>query len=166
MVRNGELITAKNGLGIELGHITVQSDGIECGCGNRGCLETIVTDRAFAKAVSLRIGTELDIDQIIALIQAGQLDADQEINTVFEYLAMGLAIVINILNPQNIFIYGKFFDAKQGLFDKFLKLIPQKAFHPLAKNCKIQRSVEDKLNGAIAGALNHLADSLGPRYSS
>jgi predicted NBD/HSP70 family sugar kinase len=166
MVRNGELITAKNQLGMELGHIPVQIDGEKCGCGNRGCLETIVTDRAFAKAVSQRLEKHLNIGEIVDLIQRGHINADEEINTVLEYLAVGVAVVINILNPHNIFIYGKIFDIKQELFEQFLDRVHKKAFYPIVKNCKIQRSSGDKINGAIAGALNHLTNSLGPKYSS
>src|SRR5262249_34662305 len=40
VMSGGRLLTGHSGLAGEIGHITVEADGRQCGCGNRGCLET------------------------------------------------------------------------------------------------------------------------------
>ena len=54
-VTNGQLIRGKSGFAGEVGHIAVHPDGPPCGCGNRGCLETFVSD----PAIAAKVGEEL-----------------------------------------------------------------------------------------------------------
>jgi glucokinase len=46
VVTNGELLRGHRGVAGHLGHLTVESDGAACACGNRGCLETVFSARA------------------------------------------------------------------------------------------------------------------------
>ncbi|WP_127490729.1 ROK family protein [Paenibacillus glycanilyticus] len=50
VVLKGELILGSRGVAGELGHQVIQPDGLLCGCGNRGCLETIASGPAIASA--------------------------------------------------------------------------------------------------------------------
>ena len=65
VMSGGRLVRGHSGFAGEIGHITVTPGGHRCGCGNRGCLETVASDTALAKRVSRRIGREVDIDEVI-----------------------------------------------------------------------------------------------------
>jgi N-acetylglucosamine repressor len=56
VVIGGRLLEGHSGIAGELGHITVDPNGRLCGCGNYGCLETLATDSALARAISDREG--------------------------------------------------------------------------------------------------------------
>ena len=64
IVANGRPLSDSGGMAGEVGHFPVQRDGKPCGCGNRGCLETVATDPAFAAAVSRRLGRRLTLSQV------------------------------------------------------------------------------------------------------
>ncbi len=116
VMSGGRLVRGHSGFAGEIGHITLIPGGRRCGCGNRGCLETVASDTALAKQVSRRLGRQIDIDELIRLTRAGKLDPQEECKEVIHYLAIGLATVINIFNPSTLFIHGQLFDVDRRLF--------------------------------------------------
>ena len=82
VMSGGRLVRGHSGFAGEIGHITVTPGGQRCGCGNRGCLETVASDTALAKRVSRRIGREIDIDEVVRLTREGKLDPHEECKAV------------------------------------------------------------------------------------
>ena len=156
LVNGGRIITGHSGLAGELGHVTVELNGKPCGCGNRGCLETVATDTAFAAAVSERLGEKLTIEEVIARVAAGRLRADAEVEWVLQYLAVGLAAVINLFNPSKLFIYGRFLDVGPDVFARLLALTRRRALAPSMADCEIIRARGSKRLGAVAGIIQRL----------
>ncbi len=163
----GQLVRGHSGFAGEIGHITVAPRGRRCGCGNRGCLETLASDSALAWLVSERIGRRIDIDEVIRLCHAGELDAEAECQEVVRYLAIGLATVINVFNPSTLFIHGQLFDIDDCLFvarsggdRNALVLAPSFA------DCRMIRARASKRQGAVAGVIQHLIDSVVPELRS
>ncbi len=56
VMSRGRLLLGRSGFAGEIGHITVDIRGRRCGCGNRGCLETVACDSALAWQVSQKLG--------------------------------------------------------------------------------------------------------------
>jgi len=156
VVHGGRQLEGHSGLAGELGHITVDLHGQRCGCGNTGCLETVATDTALAGLVSAKLGRPVSIEEVVAAGQAGTLDAAAELEQVLQYLAVGLAVVINVFNPQKIFIFGHFLDADRALFPRLLELTRQRALAPSMADCEIIRAQGNKRLGAIAGIIHRL----------
>jgi N-acetylglucosamine repressor len=156
VVHGGHILEGHSGLGGELGHITVDIHGKRCGCGNRGCLETVATDTALAAAISSRMGRKWTIEEVIALLRSGEVDADEELGTVLEYLAVGLAAVINIFNPSKVFVYGRLLDAGADLFERLLERTRRRALAPSMADCEIIRARGSKRLGAVAGIIHRL----------
>lgn len=153
VMHGGRLLQGHAGLAGELGHVTVELDGRPCGCGNRGCLETVATDSALAAAVSATCGRNLDLDQIIARVRAGELALDGPFDRVLDYLAVGVAAVINIFNPHKLFIHGRFLDADESLFARLLERVARRALAPNLADCAIVRARGSKRLGAVAAAI-------------
>lgn len=162
VVTGGRLMEGHSGLAGELGHLTVVSGGRLCGCGNRGCLETVATDSALAHAVSERLGRALDIDEILRLAREGTIDVERELRGVCEYLAIAIAASINLFNPSTLFIHGRLFDILGGLFDEVTRLARKRALAPAVADCRIHRAHWTKTQGAVAAAISHLVNSWGP----
>jgi len=154
VVHAGRLLQGASGLAGELGHITVDLNGQPCGCGNRGCLETVATDTALVRAVNQRWQTTLDIEQIIAGSQEGTLELDQELQSVLQYLAVGVAAVINIFNPSKLFIHARLFDVRADLFDRLLELVATRALTPSLADCQLIRAAGSKRLGVVAAAID------------
>jgi N-acetylglucosamine repressor len=156
LVNGGRIITGHSGLAGELGHVTVELNGKPCGCGNHGCLETVATDTAFAAAVSERLGAKRTIEEILPLVQGGRLQVDAEVERVLQYLAVGVAAVINLFNPSKLFLYGRFLDVGPDVYDRLLALTARRALAPSLADCAIIRARGNKRLGAVAGIIRRL----------
>ncbi len=162
VVSAGKFITGSHGFAGELGHVTVEPGGLLCGCGNRGCLETIATDTAFLKAVQKKTDRSWTMDQVIESVRARALDVKAELDRSIRALAMGVGIVINLFNPSHLFLYGRLFDAYPDGYSLLLKQVRDHAIHPSASEVSIVRARGCKRQGAIAAILEHHTELLAP----
>jgi N-acetylglucosamine repressor len=154
VVHAGRLLQGSSGLAGELGHITVDLQGQPCGCGNRGCLETVASDTALVRAVNQRLQTSLNIEQVIAGAQSGELMIDDELNHVLQYLAVAAAAVVNIFNPSQLFIHARLLDARGDLFPRLLESVAGRALAPSLAACQIIRAAGSKRLGVVAAAID------------
>ncbi len=163
VVTGGRLITGSQGYGGEIGHMTVRPDGERCGCGNSGCLETVATDRAFARAISALAQRPMTIEEAVAAVRADRLAAGPVLAETLEYLAWGLGAIVNIFNPSLLIVYGRVFDAREGLFEELRQRVRSHSLTPSFECCRIVRAQGSKRLGALACMINALCDALGPQ---
>lgn len=162
VVLDGRLLLGRDGMGSELGHVTVEPEGERCGCGNRGCIETVATDQAFARRVSARLKKKLSIEEIIRRVQAGTLDVDAELEETLKYLAIGVAASINLFHPEAVLICSRLFDADEDALGRLTKMTQDRVLRPLRADCKLVRAEGDVRRGAIASIIHHITGSIGP----
>lgn len=121
ILHDAQLLRGVNNMAGELGHITMQPDGEICGCGNRGCWETLVSQRALYRYIreglepnnnsvlcQLTGGNldELNLDMIVSAARSGDQVAVNALEKVGRYLGIGIASLINSLNPDLIVFGG------------------------------------------------------------
>ena len=162
----GRLLTGHSGMAGELGHITVERAGILCGCGNRGCLETVATDSAFAREISQLLGQSVGINEAIDAMRRGQADAAAVVERTVDYLAIAVAAVINVFNPSTLFLHGKLLGSDPAIFDRVLTEAEKRTLNPSFADCRILQSQGNKRLGAVAGIIRTLADELAPSMAS
>ena len=165
IVSGGRLITGYSGLAGEIGHITVELDGRQCGCGNYGCLETVAGDSALAYAVSQKLGRFVTVMEALNLIRSGEIDAKAEMHRTCRYLAVGVAAVINMLNPSTLFVHGELFSADAALFGAMVEETRQRALPPSFADCKIVQARGSKRQGAIAAVIEYLTNGVAPELN-
>ena len=157
---DGQVMRGAHGLAGEFGHVTVEPKGAACGCGNRGCLETVATDQAVAQAVSRRAGRELDIEDVLALTASGELDASDELQQAMRFLAIGVASALNIFNPELILVCGRFLGAQADLVDRFRDEVQRRALAPAFDVCRIEVRTDPPQEmeqlGAVASIVHEL----------
>lgn len=109
---DGKLYKGHNKCAGEMGHIIVQPSGEKCGCGSRGCLETIVSGRALIEAAQKQGMSVAQHGKIhySDLISAARKQ-DEAVLELFKYmgksLGIGVASIINVLNPALVVFTGK-----------------------------------------------------------
>ena len=162
VVMAGELLAGHSGLAGEIGHITVDPAGIRCGCGNRGCLETLATDAALVRLVQERTGTRLTIDETAAILDERAADFQHEIRTVTEHLAMAIAAVINIFNPTTVFVHGTLLVGRTDRFGQVLERVKQRSLTASLADCTIVPTKSSKRQGAVAGIMHRLTNAWAP----
>lgn len=161
VVERGKLLEGHSGLAGELGHVTVERNGRMCGCGNRGCLETVATDTVLVQRVAQRLGRPLTMDELLDGMAAGMLEIDAELAEVIAYLGIGLAAAINLFNPARLFVYGRMFDARPDVFDRVVAETHRRALRPSRDDCQVIRARGNKRLGAVSAAIYPLTRGRG-----
>lgn len=137
---DGNLLHGHSGFAGEVGHITVVPDGLPCGCGNRGCLETVASDRAYFQA--LKKGEEGAITE-----------------QVLRYQSIGIAAVINLFNPQRVYIHSALAELVPDYLDRIREQTVGRALAPSAAVCSLELAVAGKLQGTALHAINRVMKS-------
>lgn len=159
VISGGRLLTGNSGLAGEVGHITVELDGRQCGCGNRGCLETVASDAGLAYAISQKIGRKISAAELISLIVANDPILEPELTETVRYLAVGIAAVINLFNPSTLFVHSRMIAASPKLFERLTEETCHRALPPSFMDCEIILAQGSKRQGAVAAIIEHLTNA-------
>ena len=122
IVANGQVIRGHGNTAGEFGHVPLDPEGPRCLCGSRGCFEALTSNLA---TVSRYLGHEFSPAETRALLQAAGLTTldviararssdDRAVRTLDEtarYLGIGLSMIINALNPAQVFVGGEIAEA-------------------------------------------------------
>ncbi|MBY0460200.1 MAG: ROK family transcriptional regulator [Gemmataceae bacterium] len=163
IMSGGRLLKGRSGLAGEIGHITaVPVGGRRCGCGNTGCLETVASDSALAWHASRKLGRAVNADEVLELARSGLTDLRAELDEVAGFVAVGVAAVINLFNPVTVFIHTPLFEIDPALFEAVVSKAKERALPPSFADCQIVRAKGSKRQGAVAGIIQHLTDSVAP----
>ena len=108
---NGRLLRGADGTGLELGHMNLGEPGVQCSCGQRGCLETWVNLAALSRSYLGREpvpGDDIaDLPaKVAAAFAAGDATARRATYSLAAHLSKGLASLVNIFNPSQIVLGG------------------------------------------------------------
>ena len=106
IVLDGRVVLGRQGLAGEFGHMTVDPNGSACGCGNHGCLETIISIKAICRRATEAVGRPVAIHEVVNGARADQPGMRRIVEETLPWLAIGLATLINGFNPEAIFIHG------------------------------------------------------------
>lgn len=122
IVVDGRLVRGSTGAAGELGHMVVDFDGPPCNgnCPNRGCLESLASGTALAAeaalaaaanpgsalAAAVAAGRDLTSALTVELAHDGDEAAREVVRTIGERLGVGIANVINVLNPEVVVVGG------------------------------------------------------------
>jgi predicted NBD/HSP70 family sugar kinase len=108
LVVDGEPLTGVAGYSGEVGHIPVNPDGLPCRCGSLGCWETEVgTSALLRRAGRPPEGGKDAVGEVLAEAEAGDPVALAAFAETGRWLGIGLAGIINILNPQLVVLGGR-----------------------------------------------------------
>jgi len=114
---HGELLRGSHNIAGEFGHVPLSLDGPRCSCGSTGCWEAYVSNRATLARYFGRpsdAGTPMrveergfGIDDLIARARAGDAKAVIAIQATARYFGLGLASVVNALDPARVYVGGE-----------------------------------------------------------
>ncbi|MFE0257848.1 ROK family protein [Streptomyces sp. NPDC059010] len=105
MVVDGHFVS-NGGLAGEIGHVVVDPAGASCGCGRRGCLETVASASAVGRRYAERTGRAASGAEIARLAGSGDPDARMVWDEAVDALAAVLATCTTLLAPEVIVLGG------------------------------------------------------------
>jgi glucokinase len=114
-VRDGRTDSGAHGASGEIGHVVVRPDGPQCGCGLRGCVETIASASAVARGYAQRTGEKISAADVVARATVGDPAAAEVWADAIDALADGLRIGITLYDPDMIVLGGGLAEAGAAL---------------------------------------------------
>lgn len=140
VVRGGQLLRGVTGYGSEFGHMTLYPDGLFCNCGNRGCWETGVSQSALFRSIrdaladgqTSVLGTMLDrltIQAVYEAAEAGDPVALAAMSQLGRELGIGIASLVNVLNPDLVLFGGMISVASKFLLPVLQSEVRRRALH-------------------------------------
>ncbi|MEV6649063.1 ROK family protein [Streptomyces sp. NPDC051219] len=113
----GQIEAGAHGCAGEIGHIVVRPGGPECGCGQRGCLETLASASAVTRAWAAASGDpEADAADCAKAVESGDTRAAAVWADAVGALADGLVTALTLLDPRTLIIGGGLAEAGETLF--------------------------------------------------
>ncbi|HEU4453668.1 MAG TPA: ROK family protein [Longimicrobium sp.] len=118
LVMGGHVVRGHRDAAGEFGHIPLSLDGPACLCGSRGCWEAYTSNQAVvARYLGRELATResyaevretrLTVADVIARARAGDAAARAALEATGRYIGLGLAAIVNALNPARIVMGGE-----------------------------------------------------------
>jgi glucokinase len=167
IVLNGRIYHGVSDVAGEIGHMTIDSTGRKCKCGNYGCLEAYASGPAIAlRAVEgIEAGAETilvemvsnHLEQITAAtvyeaVVQGDPYATEVMKDTAKFLGTGVANIINILNPEMVVIAGGVTRAGEHLFQPLRAEVRRRAFRSAQERCDIVSAELPGTAGVVGAA--------------
>jgi glucokinase len=168
IIIDGKLYHGASDVAGEIGHMTIDSTGRRCGCGNYGCLEAYASGTAIAERArealigetegALHTMVEGKLERLTAQMvykaaKSGDLVALDVVRETARFLGAGIGALLNVLNPEVVVLAGGVVNAGEALFAPLRAEIRRRAFAPAVDACRI---VPGALGGS-AGAVGAVA---------
>ena len=163
VVVHGEALRGRNNTGGEFGHISLSLDGPRCSCGANGCWEAYVSNRATIARYFNRPAEAADpvppeqqgftIEDLVARARIGDAKATGALQATARYLGLGLASVINAVDPDRIYIGGEITLAWDLIGETVKASLAERVLAPAASATPIRpvsASEYPRLQGAAA----------------
>jgi len=156
IVVDGVLYSGMAGLAGEIGHMTIKAGGRKCGCGGRGHLEALCSRTAIVKDIARQVkrGAKTELTKIagddVGAATSGDLAKARErgdkvvikaLDRAAAYLALGVAGVANLLNPELVVLGGGVVEALGDPFvDYVTELVRKQPLHAATGDLRIAKS--------------------------
>jgi glucokinase len=128
LIVNGEPYSGFGHTAGEIGHMVLDINGPKCGCGNKGCFEALASRTAIFQQIKAGIKdgqktiltdmlgddlSDLRSGDIRKAIRRGDKFVDRIVEGAAEYIGIGVANLVNILNPEVVVLGGGVMEALQ-----------------------------------------------------
>jgi glucokinase len=168
IIIDGTIYRGATGFPGEFGHITIDPEGIECACGNIGCLETICAGPNIVRRTRERLyrdrtsslsrlaiprNRELTAEDIARAAREGDEMAQVMMERTGMFLGIALAAVINLLNIEMIVMGGGVMEAGDLILKPTVKEARRRAFPHSFNSCEIVIAKLGTSTGLMGAAL-------------
>ncbi|MFO0093980.1 MAG: ROK family protein, partial [Gemmatimonadaceae bacterium] len=160
----------------EIGHITVDLNGRQCGCGNYGCLEAYASGSAIAGRAREALArgepsmlpgmVDGDLTRITAALvykaaSQGDAIAVELVRDTAKFLGTGIANLLNIFNPDVVVLAGGVTSAGEALFGPLRTEVRRRAFKSVSDACRIVPGTLPGTAGVVGAVASFIAQTTG-----
>jgi glucokinase len=165
VISHGVLLRGASGAAGELGHVTLEPTGPRCACGNRGCLEALVSGTAISRRArelasenpgsSLgRLAVERKIlgEDVTGLAREGDELALSVLRESGRWLGIGLAGFVNVFNPEVVAVGGGAMAAGELILEAAREEVRLRARPPSRDLVEIREATLGPKSGLLGAA--------------
>ena len=165
IILGGKVWHGASSIAGEIGHTTVIRDGIQCTCGNIGCLERYACSGAILRRVNdaLMKGRDNSLQPLTSLKQVDQMVMQGNeivLNVIKEtgvILGIAIANIANLLNPEMIVLFGGVTNLGEHLVEPLKDEVKRRAFKKATESLRIELSQLGDNSGVLGTARNILS---------
>jgi predicted NBD/HSP70 family sugar kinase len=141
VVVNGELLRGRHNVAGEFAHVPIDVAGAACACGAKGCWEAYVSNfatlaRYFGQPIDQAPrraeATRFTVDDLVARAWGGDRQAVAALEETARYLGLGLASVVNVIDPARIYVGGEITRAWELIEGAVRTALGQRTLSPAA----------------------------------
>lgn len=173
LILNGQLWRGAGYSAGELGHMSIKFDGPRCHGDMNGCIESYCCSAAILARARARLAhgltpvfeeilqgslESLNIKRLFAAARKGDEVASEIITETADLLAVGLAGIVNLLNPEIVIVGGGIADGGAGFVEAVSAGIRKRAFDSATRELRVSKATLGNDAGFIGAAI--LGDSL------
>jgi predicted NBD/HSP70 family sugar kinase len=165
VVTAGQLLRGVRGFAGEVGHMQLDPGGRLCGCGRRGCWETVAGLNALLTDAAdpgdpVR-DPSLDLVRRLDLLTGRAADGDARtlaaLGRTAGWLGVGAGILVNLFDPELLVLGGYFARLGPWIADPLAASLPDRVFAPAEGGCRVEPSSLGFTAAARGGALEAMA---------
>jgi glucokinase len=170
VIVDGRLLLGKRGIAGEVGHMTIQTDGPLCGCGNQGCWEVMASGTALARFATEALSQEIpqgrssliaeiagvepiEGHHVAAAASQGDALAQRLMQREGELIGVGLVNLFHLYAPERIALGGGVTKSMALLESHIHRTISQRAMSPYRDTPIQLAQLGDKVGVLGAAAL-------------
>jgi len=150
LILDGKLWTGTAGCAGEIGHVTINPDGIQCECGNVGCLETIASGPNIARRARERLNRDStsSLSRLATTEDFTAADLAHEatngddfsvmmIERTGKFIGIAVANIINLLSVERVILGGAVMEAGELILQPIISEASKRSFLPCFESTKI-----------------------------
>lgn len=167
IIIDGVLFRGSLGIAGEIGHMSIDYNGKECECGNRGCLEQYCSTIAVRKEIKKelinypesKLNKNCTLESIFEAIKNGDESAQKIFKKAAWFLGFGIANLLNIYNPDTIIIGDELAQTGSQLLDIVKSVVKENTLPSIFNNLEIKLS-EFKEDSVLMGTIALTVDKI------
>jgi predicted NBD/HSP70 family sugar kinase len=148
LVSGGQVIRGSQGFAGEVGHMQIDPGGQACGCGHRGCWETVIGLNALLSRAADPDDPVRDpaldvlrrLEEVAARASSGDPRTLAALEATGVWMARGAGLLVNLFNPEILVLGGYFAVLGPWLTDPLRAALPERVFAPEAGGCRLELS--------------------------
>lgn len=164
LMLDGTLYHGHTNMAGEIGHIVIHPNGRQCPCGSRGCLETVASGLGLLRDTKLTKSplasrNDLHYLDLVDAARAGDMEIRDLFATMGRNLGIGIASIINLLNPAKVILTGKLANAAEYFLPDVQIELRNRAFLGMGCSVEVSRLLEhSELRAALSTYLYYGKD--------
>ena len=161
-VLNGKLFRGSTGNALEVGHMTVATEGPRCGCGNLGCAEALGSGTAIGKrakeavlsnaVTSLKNYENVTAKEVFKEAANGDRVAKNILNTSLTYLGIAVANTITNFDTEKVVVGGGVVNGGDIVIETIRNVVEERCMAAFVENCTIEKAILGGKAGVLGAA--------------